>query len=296
MLRAPKARDTGPFSPASAHSGAGALVIRVREGEAALNSSDLHSPFTFSAPEDTPKVPLERLDHNSDNLKLSQVSGLLNAISYADSIKHPMNAGLDVNWHWLGTTDRIGQQAAQALLIKDLREWLQRNLGGKQAAFIWASELDKRKKLHTHFRLHCPASKVPALRAYLAQKHEARDMGDRHHGTAFAIKSKAGLNSRAKRAGYLAYILKAIDRTPTVEWQGEVHSVADLLGIRSRGSQGHILTKRAGMSQSLAPAARKASGWAELVHLKDLRNVLWDEVRSATPTPKAYDETANPDF
>lgn len=260
-------------------------------------SSDLHSPFLFSASEETPKVPLERLNHNPDNLKLSQVSSLLNAIGYADSINHPLNAGLDVNWYWLGTTDRIGQQAAQTLFIKDLREWLQRNLkGGKQAAFIWASEQTKRKKLHTHFRLHCPAYKVATLRSYLEEKHDARNMGDKTHGTAYAIWAKPGLNSRARRAAYLAYILKAIDRTPTVDWQGEMQSVADLLGIRSKGPQGHILTKRAGMSQSLAPAARKASGWTELVHLKGLRNVLWDEVRPAPPTP-TYDETAaNPDF
>jgi hypothetical protein len=69
-------------------------------------------------------------------------------------------------------------------------------------------------------------------------------------------------------------VAKGIDHRAFVYFGGETVNVGGALGIDHRGQQGVIAIKRAGVSQSLSPAARRRANWREIRDLAALARIL----------------------
>jgi hypothetical protein len=146
---------------------------------------------------------------------------------------------------------------------------------------VWTREISESLWRHTHIQLHLP------------KLHTGRVAGElvAFLGSAFGFPRlglKAELGSywmwnQSMRAGGLRYLLKGFDhRDFRYLSPDETVNVAAAIGIEHRGTQGEVPIKRAGVSQNIGRAARRAAGWTERRDLADLRAIL-----RPPETPKA---------
>jgi hypothetical protein len=171
--------------------------------------------------------------------------------------------------------------AEQTALVKTMSEWLRRR--GIEPAYVWTREVSGSQWHHTHFQLHIPKQHTKRIAGELVAflKHS---FGFEPDGV--GIKESLGtygMWSRPMRAGNFVYVLKAIDhRDFRYLSSGETENIGAALGINHRGTQGEVAIKRAGTSQNLGKAARRAAGWVERRSLEDLRAILQPPKKTKT--------------
>ena len=208
-------------------------------------------------------------------LTRKQVRDIINAAAYAKSAGLALNAQITVTWQNARSFEIESWAEIQTAFFDKMSRHLKEH--GVTPAFIWTRERQHGKGPHTHGGIHLgpkPASIVRDLKRQLDSKFGFDEMG---------IKldiGKFGLMKNTMRTGMLRYALKALAHAD-FRYTGigsETENIGHLLGIGHRGSQGMISIKRAGASQNITKAARKAAGWAEIRELERLGVTLAENV------------------
>lgn len=213
-------------------------------------------------------------------LSLAQVGNLTNAFAFADSRGRALSVQITVAWDLLPGFEPDAWSAHQTRLLKAMAAWLR--CQGIEPTWVWTREVSSQLWCHTHIQLHIPRDCTKQLAAKLVK----------HLGTAFGFLRDGireelgdfGMWTAAMRAGGLRYLLKGICHadfrylSPT-----ETENVGQALGVEHRGTQGTVPIKRAGTTENIGKAARRAAGWIERRTLEDLRAILVP-VKKAKPS------------
>jgi hypothetical protein len=207
-------------------------------------------------------------------LTFEQARELANAVAFASSIGRPPNALLTITWRKsaLFTEDEWSQ--LQTAVLGQVTRYLKRR--GIVTAFAWTRERAPGFGPHTHVMIYLGPRSTRVrqeLKDYLRKTFQL-DAGGINIST-----GQYGAHRDSMRAGMLKYILKGIDHTQFRYVGYEAEKIAAALGIR-------CTVKRAGTSQNIAQAARKAAGWRErrdLASLARMLNPTHDEVTPMRP-------------
>jgi hypothetical protein len=214
-------------------------------------------------------LPIRRPTDRTRALTIEQVRELTNAAAFARAIGRPLNAMLTVAWQGSALFTEETWPSLQTAVMDRLTRHLQRR--AVQTAFVWTRERIFGRGAHTHVMLHLgpqPTRQVAELVAYIEAKF-------RFEPGAIDLKmGDYGAHTPPMQAGLLRYVLKGIDHRAFVYFGSETVNVGAALGIDHRGQQGVVEIKRAGVSQSLSPAARKREGWREIRDFGALARVL----------------------
>jgi hypothetical protein len=204
-------------------------------------------------------------------LSLDQVRNLANALVFADQLGLPLSVAITVDWDLLPGFQPGRWAAHQTALVKVMSEWLRRR--GIEPAYVWTREVSGSQWHHTHFQLHILKRNTRRVAGELVA-FLSRSFGFLDGGLEESL-GDWGMWTPAMRAGSCIYDLKAFDhRDFRYLASGETENIGAALGINHRGTQGEVAIKRAGTSQSLGQAARRAAGWVERRSLEDLRAIL----------------------
>lgn len=208
-------------------------------------------------------------------LTREQVGDAINAAAYAKSVGLALNAQITVTWQNARHFDIRSWAEIQTAFFDKVSRHLKEH--GITPAFLWTRERQHGKGPHTHGGIHLgprPASIVHDLKRRLDNKFGFDEMGIK-----FDI-GEFGLMKSTMRTGMLRYALKALAHAD-FRYTGigsETENIGHLLGIGHRGNQGMISIKRAGASQNITRAARKAAGWTEIRELERLGVTLAEKV------------------
>jgi hypothetical protein len=220
-----------------------------------------------------PYVRLPRRPKSERNrfLSLNQVANLTNALAFADSQDRSLSVQITVAWEFLPKFAPATWSAQQTKLMKTMSEWL-RHCGIKPT-YVWVREVSDSLWHHTHIQLHIPKRQTRRIARELVTF-----LGHSFGFLPGGLKEELGIYgmwNQAMRAGGLRYWLKGIDhRDFRYRSLNETVNVAAAIGIEHRGTQGIVPIKRAGTSQNLGRAMRRATGWTERRSLEDLRVIL----------------------
>lgn len=205
-------------------------------------------------------------------LDLDQLRQLVNAAAFAEVCGAPLNGMATLRWADAEGFEPDRWAAMQGRLFDKLSRWLQAQ--GISPAFVWVRERVPGVGCHTHLLLHLgsrPLSVAADLTAYLLRAGGFR----RAEGVHVSLGEFGAMTIEA-RAGLRRYAAKGFDHRL---WRytgpdGGTENLGAVLGLDHRGSQGIIEIKRAGVSQSLGPTARRRAGWVETRDLHGLRRLL----------------------
>lgn len=196
--------------------------------------------------------------------------------------KLTLNAQLTVAWENTPLFDKTTWPKLQTALFDKIARHLKQH--GITSAYAWTRESQTGKGAHTHVGLHLggkPHKIVAELKRQLDQSFGFDpegiefNIGERRDGG-----SGYGLKKHTMRKGMLQYALKAMDHAD-FRYTGigyETENIGHILNIEHRGGQGIIPIKRAGVSQNINKAARKAGGWTEIRELARLGITLAENV------------------
>ena len=224
-----------------------------------------------------PYVGLQKRAPTDKNkcLTLEQVSELVNAAAFANSIRQPLNAALTIRWKHSPRFTPDLWAVMQTELFNKTSAWLRRN--GVQPVHVWVREKVRREAAgeHTHAQLWLgsqPAKIAGGLKAYIRRVFEFTDEG------ADIALGDFGMKTPKMRAGNLRYSLKSLDPAAFKYLpDGTTFNIGSELGIDHRGNQGTIVIKRAGTSERISKAARQRHGWLEVRDIEGLRRLLSGE-------------------
>ncbi len=179
----------------------------------------------------------------SDKVERRQIENLREAAIFADTVEHPLNLSIDINWTrtWPGD-DPDGQILDRLMELG--RKWLKHR---GVAVFAWIEVRESPTRPYpcsnAHILLHCPRGLIASFEAWF---HEAAVVICRPEEKAIQFRSVGNGNPTLNAVlGKLKYLSK-----------GTSPRVAKRLGIRPE-PQGRVYGKRVSVSQGINRTARQ---------------------------------------
>jgi hypothetical protein len=204
-------------------------------------------------------------------LDLDQVCAVANSAGYSAVHGKPLHALLTVSWELSAQFTLAGWADLQTRLLDAAMQFLRRR--GIEGACAWTRENVSGIGPHSHAAIYIGPN-ASNLRQPIVE-YLSRKFGFEPEGVDISF-GRFGANTDKMRAGILRYIVKGFDHSQ-FRYTGigfETENIAVALGIRHRGQQGNIVIKRAGTSQNIARAARRAAGWREVRTPEGLHRIL----------------------